>query len=167
MRRRYPHRPLERERSCSAVRDAVHIGSKRPTARPFPTPNEITLSPAQSNLRRVFLCGPLAAREPFTGATAYINAESQHLLLGTARLAQRFHLDVTDGQTTIRDEVGVLAPNLNEAIRQAEEVLGEMHRNNEFSSGDEAWKLIIRDVAGDILVTLPAVPRDPVTALAS
>ena len=88
-------------------------------------------------------------------------------MLGTARLAQRFHLDVTDGQTTIRDEVGVLAPNLNEAIRQAEEVLGEMHRNNEFSSGDEAWKLIIRDAAGDILVTLPAVPRDPVTALAS
>ncbi|MCJ2080775.1 DUF6894 family protein [Methylobacterium sp. J-090] len=82
-------------------------------------------------------------------------------------MAQRFHLDLTDGRTTIRDEDGVLAPNLNEAVKQAEEVLAEMHYRNELSSSDQAWTLVIRSAAGETHATLPVVPRDPKIALAS
>lgn len=114
-----------------------------------------------------FLCGPLAAREPFAGAISYRNAQSEYLILGTAHLAQRFHLDLTDGQTTILDEDGVLAPNLDAAIRQAEQVLAEMYHLKELSSIDLAWTLVIRDAAGNEVTSLPVVPRDPAVALAS
>lgn len=82
-------------------------------------------------------------------------------------MAQRFHLDLTDGLTTIRDEDGVLAPNLSEAIRQAEEVLEEMRRSGDLSSRDKAWTLIIRDAAGERVMALSVIPSDPDTALAS
>jgi hypothetical protein len=75
------------------------------------------------------------------------------------RLAERFFFDLTDGQSTIPDEGGVLAADVDEAIAQAEAVLGEMRADDELSDDDGAWAMIIRDAAGHLLMTLPIVPR--------
>jgi hypothetical protein len=82
-------------------------------------------------------------------------------------LAKRFFFDLTDGHSTIRDEDGVLAADFDEAITQARAVLDEMRADDEFLDGDEEWALVIRDAAGEVLMTLLVVPRDPEVALAS
>jgi hypothetical protein len=75
------------------------------------------------------------------------------------RLAERFFFDLTNGQSTIPDEGGVLATDVDEAIAQAEAVLGDMRADDELSDDDGAWAMIIRDAAGRLLMTLPIVPR--------
>ena len=78
-----------------------------------------------------------------------------------------YFFDLADGRTTIRDDDGVLVANLDDAIRQAEEVLEEMRRSRELSSRDDAWTLVIRDAAGEQVTVLSVIPRDPDAALAS
>lgn len=65
-------------------------------------------------------------------------------------MGQRFYFDLTDGKSTIRDTKGAQAADLDEAIRDAQSVLDD---EREASEGE--WTLIIRDAAGEALVTLP------------
>ncbi|WP_409565001.1 DUF6894 family protein [Methylobacterium sp. J-090] len=82
-------------------------------------------------------------------------------------MTQRFFFDLTDGLITIRDGIGVLVNNLNEAIKQAEEGLQEMRYGNELSGSDERWTLSIRDAAGETLMLLSVAPPDPPAEMAS
>ncbi|WP_409565028.1 DUF6894 family protein [Methylobacterium sp. J-090] len=82
-------------------------------------------------------------------------------------MTQRFFFDLTDGLTTIRDDVGVVVDSLNEAVKQAEEVLQEMRFGNELSSRDERWTLSIRDAVGETLMLLSVAPPDPPAEMAS
>lgn len=65
-------------------------------------------------------------------------------------MAQRFYFDLTDGTSTIRDAEGAQADSLDEAITDAQAVLDEA-RNTKIGE----WILIIRDAAGETLMTLP------------
>lgn len=82
-------------------------------------------------------------------------------------MTERFFFDLTDGLSTIRDEEGVLAADLDDAVRQAGEVLEDMSENDEFADGDEGWVMIIRHAAGETRRVLPVVPRERRAAVAS
>jgi hypothetical protein len=75
-----------------------------------------------------------------------------------ATLPSRFYFDLTNGQSNIRDAESVRLTDLAEAIREARSVLEEMRRSDELSEDEEGWFLIIRDAAGEALMTLPVVP---------
>jgi hypothetical protein len=73
-------------------------------------------------------------------------------------LAERFFFDLTDGPSTIHDEDGALATDLDEAIMQAEEVLTELRATGELSDAHYEWMMIIRGAGGGALMRLPVVP---------
>ncbi len=70
-------------------------------------------------------------------------------------MARRFYFDLTNGSETIRDERGVEAGDLIEAVNEAQAVLSEMSRNDELSGSGAGWQLLIREASGPILQTLP------------
>lgn len=76
-------------------------------------------------------------------------------------MSQRFYFDLTNGRSTIRDEKGIRISNLDEAAKCARTVIEEMRDSGEQSEDEEGWVLIIRDAAGEALMTLPVVPRVP------
>lgn len=76
-------------------------------------------------------------------------------------MSQRFYLDLTNGPSTIRDEKGIWTSDLNAAIVSARDLIEEMRDSDELSEGEEGWLLVIRDPAGEALMTLPVVPRTP------
>jgi hypothetical protein len=78
-------------------------------------------------------------------------------------LPQHFFFDLTNGPSTIRDEKGVWVSDLAGAIDDAQAVIEEMRDSDELSGDEEGWLLIIRNKAGDALMTLPIIPRVPVT----
>ncbi|GJD48579.1 hypothetical protein OPKNFCMD_1301 [Methylobacterium crusticola] len=67
----------------------------------------------------------------------------------------RFHFDLFDGHTIIRDEDGVDAPDLGEALEQARRVIAEMRAGDELVGLDGDWQLVVRSGAGTVLATLP------------
>ncbi|WP_043751894.1 DUF6894 family protein [Methylobacterium nodulans] len=70
-------------------------------------------------------------------------------------MAQRFYFDLTDGLTTIRDDEGVEADDLTDALKQAEAALEEMSANGELADFDPGWRLVIRTGTETVLVTIP------------
>lgn len=82
-------------------------------------------------------------------------------------LTKRFFFDLTDGLTTIRDDVGIVVDSLNDAVKQAMEVLQEMRSGNELSGSDERWTLSIRESAGEALMLLSVAPPNPPAEMAS
>jgi hypothetical protein len=82
-------------------------------------------------------------------------------------LAERFYFDLTDSSTTIRDETGVVAFDLNDALRQAAEVMAEMQNDDEHEADAHKWIIVVRDSAGKAVTTMPLVPPDAETAKAS
>lgn len=70
-------------------------------------------------------------------------------------MAQRFYFDLTNGPATIRDDEGVEARSLDEAMREAAAVLEEMRGIADPSARHESWKLVIRAEGGGALGTLP------------
>ncbi|ACA21235.1 hypothetical protein M446_7009 (plasmid) [Methylobacterium sp. 4-46] len=67
---------------------------------------------------------------------------------------QRFYFDLADGVTTIRDDVGVEAVNLDEALEEAEAVIREMRANGELAHLGDGWTLSIRAEAETVLAIL-------------
>ena len=73
-----------------------------------------------------------------------------------SHVAKRFYFDLTNGQTTLRDETGVEATSLNEALEQARAAIDEMRDNGELDGLGRGWQLIIRDERGAV------VQREPI-----
>ncbi|WP_264045480.1 DUF6894 family protein [Methylobacterium flocculans] len=82
-------------------------------------------------------------------------------------MSERFYFDLTNGLSTISDEVGVSAIDLDDAIRQAGEALAEMREDNELANDADQWMMIIRNASGKTVRVLPVIPRDPAAAMAS
>jgi hypothetical protein len=73
-------------------------------------------------------------------------------------MAQHFYFDLTDGLTTIRDDEGVEADDLADALKQAEAALKEMSADGELTDLEVGWSFVIRTGAGTVLATIPIVP---------
>lgn len=82
-------------------------------------------------------------------------------------MAERFYFDLTDGATTISDDVGIMAINLSDAMRQASEVMAEMQNEDEHEDDAHKWMIVVRDSAGKEVTTMPIVLRDPAASKAS
>lgn len=68
---------------------------------------------------------------------------------------RRFYFDLADGVTTIRDEEGVEATNLDQALEAAESVIREMRANGVLAHLGDGWTLCIRVEAETVLAILP------------
>ncbi|HEX8416799.1 MAG TPA: hypothetical protein VF641_04265 [Methylobacterium sp.] len=82
-------------------------------------------------------------------------------------MTQRFYFDLTDGESTLRDDEGVLAPDLDEAIAAARAVLAEMRDSGDLADGEDDWLLVIRDEGCRTLTQLPVVSRALIPVVAS
>jgi len=82
-------------------------------------------------------------------------------------LAERFYFDLTDGETTIRDDVGVAAIDLNDAMHQASEVMSQMQDDDEHEADAHKWMIVVRDAAGKAVTTMQVVPSDAANSKAS
>ena len=86
---------------------------------------------------------------------------------GEVCLTSRFYFDLTDGLDTLRDDEGVEANSLDDAIRQTQTVLDEIRDDGNASAFEDGWQLVIRDEHGNRLTSLPVTrrasvaPRDP------
>jgi len=69
-------------------------------------------------------------------------------------MPQRFYFDLTDGFTTIRDEEGVEADDLQVALTYAEKAIQEMRLDGELTRLDADWQFEIRIHDGAVLATL-------------
>ncbi|MGH1570795.1 DUF6894 family protein [Methylobacterium sp. P31] len=67
----------------------------------------------------------------------------------------RFYFDIENGKETIRDEHGVEAESLAEALDEARSVIDEMA--NELAANDLSgtWTLVVRDATGTLVGRLP------------
>jgi len=72
---------------------------------------------------------------------------------GTA--VHRFHFDLVDGHTTIRDAEGVEAEDLSHALEQAQAALEEMRASGDLAALHGGWQLMVRSESGTVLATLP------------
>ena len=70
-------------------------------------------------------------------------------------MERRYYFDLMKGSTTIRDDEGVVACDIFEAIEEAAIVVEETHVSREMSEFAEGWNLIIRDEEGVELKKLP------------
>jgi hypothetical protein len=70
------------------------------------------------------------------------------------KLPARYHFDLENGPAIIRDERGVVADNLNQAVEQA--ILGsnELRASGELEASLAEWTLVIRDEDGTELKRL-------------
>ena len=70
-------------------------------------------------------------------------------------MSSRFFFDVTNGEETIPDEVGVEAASLDEALAEARSVIAEMTDVAAGADPDPQWSMIVRDEAGSAVGRLP------------
>ena len=70
-------------------------------------------------------------------------------------MVQRFYFDLTNGEDLIRDDEGVDASGLVEAVKEAQSALDELRGGYQPDMPGAGWHLIIRDEAGATLKTLP------------
>lgn len=67
----------------------------------------------------------------------------------------RFYFDIENGQETIRDELGVEAETLDEALGEARSVIDEMADDLGGADLGSPWTLIVRDATGTLVGRLP------------
>ncbi|MHC2109295.1 DUF6894 family protein [Methylobacterium sp. CM6246] len=70
-------------------------------------------------------------------------------------MSTRFFFDVTNGDETIRDEVGVEGVSLDEVLAEARVVVAEMAYDVIKVDPDASWALIVRDEAGSPIGSIP------------
>lgn len=68
---------------------------------------------------------------------------------------ERFYFDVENGRERIRDEVGVEAESLEEALDEARSVIGEMADSVGTGASGGSWTLVVRDATGAVVGRLP------------
>jgi hypothetical protein len=67
----------------------------------------------------------------------------------------RFYFDLENGHETIRDEHGVDAETLDEALDEARCVIAEMVDELGATDFGSPWTLVIRDATGTLVGRLP------------
>ncbi|MHB2207937.1 DUF6894 family protein [Methylobacterium sp. CM6257] len=70
-------------------------------------------------------------------------------------MPERFYFDVENGRDTIRDEEGVEAGSLDEALTEARSVIAEMADEVSAADPGRSWTLVVRDASGLALCRLP------------
>lgn len=60
-------------------------------------------------------------------------------------MAERFHFDLTDGATSILDEEGVEASDLDHALAQALVAIKEIRESGELAELGDGWQMVVRD----------------------
>lgn len=70
-------------------------------------------------------------------------------------MPERFYFDVENGQDTIRDEEGVDADSLDEALAEARSVIREMADEVCGADPGRSWTLVVRDASGFPVCRLP------------
>jgi len=70
-------------------------------------------------------------------------------------MLRRFFFDVDNGQETIRDDDGVEAADLEEALAEARRVISEMADELGATDIDNAWTLVVRDETGLPVARVP------------
>ncbi|MGH1571254.1 DUF6894 family protein [Methylobacterium sp. P31] len=70
-------------------------------------------------------------------------------------MSRRFYFDFEDGQETIRDDEGVEADTLEQALSDARSVIREMAGEVAANDPGEAWALVVRDETGSPVARLP------------
>jgi hypothetical protein len=70
----------------------------------------------------------------------------------------RFYFDIENGKETIRDEQGVEAETLAEALDEARSVIDEMAEELGMTDLGSPWTLIVRDATGTLVGRLPIKP---------
>lgn len=67
----------------------------------------------------------------------------------------RYYFDLINGDTTLIDEEGVDAADLEEATTEAQIVLKDMQIGDEICDVDDGWTIVIREKDGKILRRIP------------
>jgi hypothetical protein len=67
----------------------------------------------------------------------------------------RFYFDIDNGKEMIRDEQGVEAEDLAEALAEARSVIDEMADDLGIADRNDRWTLIVRDATGAVVGRLP------------
>ena len=70
-------------------------------------------------------------------------------------MLRRFYFDVDNGQKTIRDDEGVEAEDLEQALVDARSVISEMADELGATDIDNAWTLVVRDETGLPVARVP------------
>lgn len=73
-------------------------------------------------------------------------------------MAERFYFDIENGQASIRDEEGVEAASVEQALDEARSVIREMSAELTDANPDQTWTLIVRDASGSVVGRLPIKP---------
>ena len=60
----------------------------------------------------------------------------------------RFHFDLVSDDILIRDEIGIEADSLEQAVADAGAVIAETRANDELPTDGTAWELVVRDTFG-------------------
>ena len=63
-------------------------------------------------------------------------------------MTNRFRFDLENGDIVIRDEIGVEADDISQAVEQALAGIDEMRASGELVTPDDLWTLVIRDEDG-------------------
>ncbi|WP_373622461.1 hypothetical protein [Methylobacterium sp. OAE515] len=68
---------------------------------------------------------------------------------------RRFYFDVDNGRETVRDDEGVEADDLEQALSDARAVIGEIADELQALDVDSIWTLVVRDETGLTVAHLP------------
>jgi hypothetical protein len=70
-------------------------------------------------------------------------------------MPKRFYFDVNSGQETIRDNEGIEADDLEQALSNARSVLSEMADDLAAADISSPWTLVVRDETGLSVAHIP------------
>lgn len=68
---------------------------------------------------------------------------------------RRFYFDVDNGRETVRDDEGVEAEDLEQALSDARTVISELAGHLQAVDMDSLWTLVVRDETGLTVAHLP------------
>lgn len=66
----------------------------------------------------------------------------------------RFYFDLTDGHVLLRDEQGVEAASLDDALQQTGTAIEEMHNSGDLDPDRGDWRILVRNAASIVLCTI-------------
>lgn len=72
-------------------------------------------------------------------------------------MPQRLFFDLHNGSKVLRDETGVEAASLNEAVEQAIAAVEEIRTSGELDDAAGSWSLVVRNADGRVLETLQII----------
>ncbi|MGH1569408.1 DUF6894 family protein [Methylobacterium sp. P31] len=76
-------------------------------------------------------------------------------------MPRRFYFDLENGQETIRDDVGVLADDMEHALTEAQAAISETIDEGLANDPGVTWVLVVRDAKGWVVARLSVEKSDP------